>query len=130
MKVLVAMCLWATPAWATQWTCRNTEVEVQCDRSTCSVEKTGDFTPGEIALDSRTGRVSVCAYSGCWTGTASVRREGRMLSAMAEALSWSHRGGAPSAVALSIDTKTGVGMLLSDHFAQPVRCRRVFDKTP
>lgn len=61
-----------TPALAQDFHCRNTDAEINCGAGKCSVE-TQSFTPMELRRTG--GRLSICAYSGCWAGPVLVRRQ-------------------------------------------------------
>ena len=57
-------------AYAESWQCRN-DLEIRCVEGKCSAETKSGFTPMSVSF-SDNGKMSVCAYSGCWEGTGKV----------------------------------------------------------
>jgi hypothetical protein len=73
MKCLAPIALLAaSPAMASDFTCRNEAAEIACDNGRCEVKTQNDFTPMSLSRSGR--RLTICAYSGCWSGTADLRR--------------------------------------------------------
>lgn len=106
------------------WNCRN-QVEVWCTADGCAARPPDEFTPMDVTL-STNGDVSICAYSGCWNGSARVTEaDGRRLWT-AESLKFSSQPGAVGerATALIIE-KDGVGFVRAGGLATPVLCGRV-----
>jgi hypothetical protein len=65
--------LWSVPASAADFSCSNPGAEIRCADGKCEflVPPEG-FTPMHL---SKTGpTLSICAYSGCWTGPVTLRR--------------------------------------------------------
>lgn len=111
-------------ARAEEWTCRNDSVEISCDAKACDVTVPDGFTPMELTVKSG-GAVSLCAYSGCWSGEAtSLLRVGHYLTAVGMQLSWSGPTGSPGDVVATIDTKAKIATVLSGSFAHPMTCAR------
>ncbi|MBI1364981.1 MAG: hypothetical protein GC153_03380 [Alphaproteobacteria bacterium] len=104
------------------WRCRN-QVEVWCAADGCAAAKPEEFTPMDISADSR-GRLSVCAYSGCWEAKAKlVRRRGRALWAADNAgFSTQDGGGAGAQLTLLIIEEDGVGFVRVGGLATPLLC--------
>lgn len=105
------------------WTCRN-QVEVWCTADGCAATNPDEFTPMDISADAA-GDLSVCAYTGCWSGKASVARaEGRWMWA-GNALPFStSQDGATAEVTLVIVARDGVGFVRAGGLATPVLCTR------
>ena len=104
------------------WACRNT-IEVNCSTTSCAAS--GDFTPMDIHLNPKSGAIDVCAYTGCWTGKAKVSRRAGFTVFTASRLpfkSGDQPASSKSSIAITIDTRDGVGVIKVDSFAQPVNC--------
>ena len=106
-------------AAATSWSCRN-PIEVGCSAKTCEVA--ADFTAMDISL-AENGRVSVCAYSGCWEGKAVVTHRAGFVQFVASRLVFSS-GGSASAMTASIDTRDRIGVIKIGGYAQPIICKQ------
>lgn len=125
LELLVLAFLGATregmPADA--WSCRN-QVEVWCAADGCAATNSDEFTPMDITA-SANGDLSVCAYTGCWSGKARVARaEGRWLWA-GDGLPFSTSAdGATADVTLVIVARDGVGFVRAGGLATPVLCTR------
>lgn len=110
------------------WNCRN-QIEVWCAADGCAATPPGESTPMDIWARAD-GDLSVCAYSGCWEGKATV-------SAVAGRLVWigdnlpfvSAIEGAAGDVTLLVMAKDGVGFVRAGGIATPVLCHRAL-KTP
>ncbi|MDZ7628577.1 MAG: hypothetical protein U5J99_09290 [Parvularculaceae bacterium] len=105
------------------WSCRN-QVEVWCTADGCAATNPDEFTPMDISADAN-GDLSVCAYTGCWSGKAKVARaEDRWLWA-GDGLPFSTSGDRAKAdVTLLIAAKDGVGFVRAGGLATPVLCTR------
>lgn len=114
------LCLSGTMVAAETWSCKN-DMEIHCGRSAC--EASGSFTPMDITLKTK-GEISVCAYSGCWEGKATVTKDSRYLVFIGHNLTFStssNKGNGESAI-ITIDRMDGVGILKVTSFAQPLIC--------
>ncbi|MEG3180842.1 hypothetical protein [Sphingomonas sp. LT1P40] len=69
---LTALLLLPVPALAADFSCRNEAAELTCDQGKCDVKTANDFTP--MSISRRGTTLTACAYSGCWSGTADLRR--------------------------------------------------------
>lgn len=117
-----AMALLVTPAFAQNWTCRNNDAEIVCASDTCTVTPKGDFTPMSLSVGTD-GTLSLCAYSGCWSGTATnTFRTPHYFITIGLNLPWSSPGGATNSVSATINTKTGIGFVLAGNYAHPMTC--------
>lgn len=122
MACSVATMVFSATAQAEEWTCRNEEAEISCDARACDVTTAGGFTPMELTVNS-SGAVSLCAYSGCWTGQAAgMLRVGKYLTAVGLQLDWSGVTGEPGDVVASIDTQGNIATVLAGSFAHPMTC--------
>lgn len=102
------------------WSCVN-QIEVWCSADGCASTSAEESTPLAISASSD-GRLSVCAYSGCWAGGATYAViAGRRLWA-AKALAFTTGLGASDATLL-IETD-GVGFVRAGGLATPVLCSR------
>lgn len=105
------------------WQCRN-QVEVWCAADGCAATKPDEFTPMDISATAA-GDLSICAYSGCWTGKAKVARaDGRWLWAGDRFEFSTSSDGDPTDVTLVIIAREGVGFVRAGGFATPVLCTR------
>lgn len=121
---LLVMPLVIAPAQADEWSCRNNNAEISCSETACEVTMPDGFTPMDLTLNT-SGAVSLCAYSGCWTGQAtSTLNVGHYLSSVALQLAWSGVSGSPGDVVATIDTRKKVATVLADGFAHPMTCTR------
>lgn len=111
-------------ASAGAWQCRN-PVEVACTEATCTASPAGEFTPMDIAAES-SGRISVCAYSGCWEAQAKpLRKRGRLVFAADRArFSTADSDAMRADITLVIDERTGAGFVLAAGFANPLLCSK------
>ncbi|MFT5611738.1 MAG: hypothetical protein ACI9WC_000443 [Arenicella sp.] len=99
--------------------CKN-DVEVQCNSSACeSVDK--GFTPMDVNFDS-TGKLSVCAYSGCWQGTADVMNTGDFMVLTGSNLEFSTSNTVQD-IALTLDLSDSIATIKAGGFSQPLLCK-------
>ncbi len=106
-----------------QWSCRNTAVEISCQGDTCDVTQVGEFTPMELTLDAD-GGLSLCAYSGCWSGKAeNISTAGNYFSVIGIGLPWSGTSGASADISATLNMKTMFATLLTDDYAHPMTCK-------
>lgn len=105
------------------WRCRN-QVEVWCTADGCAATNPEEFTPMDISANAN-GAVSVCAYSGCWSGKAMiVRAKGRWLWAGDGFAFSTSQDGEKTDVTLVIHARDGVGFVRAGGLATPVLCTR------
>lgn len=131
MKTLLAVLMLAAAgaANAKTWNCRNAEMEIACDGEACTAAFGPDFTPMTLTLNSD-GEVAICAYSGCWDGTGSVREHAGFMTVIAADLSFTpdlQGDGARQRAAIVLDTEGNVALLRLGAFAQPMTCRATTD---
>ncbi len=104
------------------WSCRNKDVEISCDSAACLVAQGSDFTPMDLTL-SKTGEISLCAYSGCWEGQAkTITTEGQFLSLIGSNLLWSGSQEGTADMAITLNKASQTATLLMDSYAHPMTC--------
>ncbi len=127
--LVVGLSLASTAAANAAWSCTG-QWEVTCAEGACSVAEEGGFTPVGVSVDAA-GEIEFCAYSGCWAGAAtSTQVTGRYETIVGTGLAWSHEGGAPEDVLVSIDRTTGFGLVLSAGFVSPLKCEQAAGESP
>lgn len=108
---------------AAAWTCVN-QVEVWCDDKSCTARPVDEMTPLSVSVQTD-GRFSVCAYSGCWEGTARRHRmAGRLLLTAEDVPFTSGAPGLTTSVTLLVMEGDGVGFVRAAGLATPLICRR------
>ena len=108
---------------ADAWTCRN-QIEVWCAADGCAAANPDEITPLDITADAK-GELSVCAYSGCWSGKAKVARaHGRWLWAGDDFPFSSSEARETADVTLLIVAHEGVGFVRAGGLATPLLCSR------
>ena len=109
-------------AAAAVWSCRN-PVEIACADKTCTAAAADSFTPMDISAGIG-GRLSVCAYSGCWEARAKPRRQSGRLVFIADKARFStaESDDARTDLTLVIDTRDGTGFVMAAGFANPSVC--------
>ena len=107
-------------AIARAWQCTN-DIEVSCAAQKCTASES--FTPTSISLQ-ETGRMEICAYSGCWRGRGTVTKSKGAVYFSAPKLKWSgvEKGEARAIVAL--DTLDRLALVKVAGFAMPVHCKK------
>jgi uncharacterized low-complexity protein len=106
---------------AREWTCRNADFEITCGEGKCGAA--ASFTPMSVSL-SATGKLAVCAYSGCWEGRGKIVRHGNFRVFIGTRLAWSNPSGGPGAAdfAVVLDTSDKVAVLKGAGYAHPMTC--------
>ena len=105
------------------WRCSN-QVEVWCAADGCAATAEGEMTPMDITA-SADGRLSVCAYTGCWEGEAAYAATNGRLVWAGDALTFSTAPeGGESDATLLIIARDGVGFVRAGGLASPVLCAR------
>jgi hypothetical protein len=110
------------------WNCRN-QIEVWCAADGCAATPPGESTPMDIWARAD-GDLSVCAYSGCWEGIATVSAAAGRLLWIGDNLPFvSAIEGAAGDVTLLVMAKDGVGFVRAGGIATPVLCRRALKES-
>lgn len=106
------------------WSCRNTAAEISCNTGACEVAKA--HTPMDVSV-SLSGKMNICAYTGCWEGMASsVLTSGRYLTLSSSELIWS-KGSTKTGVegTVTIDTTGKTATIMIENFAHPLSCNKI-----
>ncbi len=114
-----------SPAAPTEsWQCRN-DLEIRCDAGKCAAETRDAFTPMSVSFDD-SGKISVCAYTGCWEGTGTASETGTFLMLMGEnfKFSTSDTSDMNEDVAIILDKKDKIAVLKAGGFAHPLICEK------
>ncbi len=120
--VLLAGCT-SAPRPTVEWTCRNNDAEISCQGNSCDVAMPEEFTPMELTMDTN-GGLSLCAYSGCWSGQANeFHFTGDYFSITGLEVPWSATEGAATDILTTINIKTGIATLLTNDFSHPMTCK-------
>lgn len=117
--LLILCLLLAATASAANWQCRN-DLEIRCGSGNCQAETGDAFTPMSVSFDDA-GRMSVCAYSGCWEGTGKVLQNENFMSVTGHKLKFS-TGDSTESIAILFDRNDDVALLKVGEFAQPLVC--------
>lgn len=103
------------------WQCRN-DVEIHCAEEKCDAKKSGEFTPMSVSFDV-SGKMSVCAYSGCWEGTGKVSNNGDFMMLSGQNLKFS-TSNMKENIAITLDKKDNIALVKAGSFAQPLVCKK------
>lgn len=128
-KYIVSLCIVASlagctsrPLPALEWSCRNNDAEISCHEGNCVVTAPSEFTPMELTF-STDGKLSLCAYSGCWSGkTDKMLTAGNYFSVIGLALPWSGTAVSPADISVTINMKTNTATIQTSDYAQPMTC--------
>ena len=119
--MVFGLALLGSPAVLADWSCTN-DFESGCSGDGCVLLQGEDFTPLSISV-SDAGKLTVCAYTGCWEGQGRVLARSPFLVVLGEQLRWNHPGqDNPVDLLLSINLAKSTGALSSPHFDQPLYC--------
>ncbi len=103
------------------WQCRN-DVEVHCAEGKCDAKKSGEFTPMSVSFDGL-GKMSVCAYTGCWEGVGKVSSSDNFMILNGQNLKFS-TSDMKQNIAIILDKTDNVATLKAGSFAQPLVCEK------
>lgn len=106
-------------ATASGWDCSNQDMEITCTAGRCS--NSAAFTPLQVTLTDK-GKLSVCAYSGCWQGKGRVVSSSRYLFVSASQLQWIGVQPGQESFALVLDRQDRTALLKGGGFALPMLC--------
>lgn len=113
----------ADGAGAVAWSCIN-QVEVWCGENSCAARPADETTPLSVSAQTD-GKFSVCAYSGCWEGTARHHHmNGRLLLTAEDVPFTSGAPGLTTPVTLLIVETDGTGFVRAGGLATPLICKR------
>ncbi len=110
---------------ASGWSCSN-DSEVMCSDKGCSISTGDDFTRMDIILLDN-GKMTICAYTGCWEGVGKVTHNNSFISFYGERFIFStspNNKEMQEDIAVTIDKRDNIGILKNSIFAQPILCNR------
>ena len=118
------MCILPLNTWAdSTWHCQNLSAEISCSDEDCTLKTQQDFTPFHIVVSNQ-GQLSVCAYSGCWEGTAKMLQDENHYLFSAQKSIWSAQDNPRIAkFMLGIDAQNNMGFLQGEGFSLPLQCK-------
>lgn len=124
MKKLIGLLLIMNTSFsgAAEWSCRNQDMEIYCDTGKCTVSD--GFTPMSVHFDDK-GRMSICAYSGCWEGVGKVISSGNYTVVTGHDLKFStskESGGANESFLIAFDSDDNVSIIKGHGYAMPMNC--------
>lgn len=129
LSLILILSIFCVAVNAENWQCRN-DMEINCADGKCKSKEKDGFTPMSVSF-SDTGKMNVCAYSGCWEGTGKVFEDGNfmMLSGQSLKFSTSNSVMARENIAITFDKTDNIGMLKVADFAHPLICKKVGSNT-
>ncbi len=78
-------------------------------------------TPFQINI-AQDNKISICAYSGCWSGQLNSTKHLHLTSYSTQTLTWNEHTSKAEAFLLGIDTRNHTGFLLGEGFSLPLNC--------
>jgi len=123
-KIVLILCaLLAAPSFAAEpgWSCRNTDAEITCWDGSCDVVTGEGFTPMSVTF--RSGRLDVCAYTWCWSGSATVLEDDMLVYVQSRQLRDArNKDGDPGVFQLALNKKSRLAVLNGEGLAHPMHC--------
>lgn len=115
--MLVCILFASQSAHSKVWNCTNKDMEIQCHGGKCEI--TDEFTPIYVSVNSIDGHMSVCAYSGCYTGTGVVTiNKSHLLFSGLILTSADNSDG----IMIAIDTDKKIAVINGMSFSMPLLC--------
>ncbi len=102
------------------WQCTNKHVEISCNEQSCQVQ-TESFTPFNIKINNNQ-KVSICAYSGCWSGKVKHAYSKTFDQYFTLRLTWNNGEISDESFSIAIDKTEQIGSLLGSGFIIPLIC--------
>lgn len=123
IKTCLSVILFLMPAFAsaTDWDCRNNDMEITCAKGKCAASE--GFTTMSIGV-SDSGSMTICAYSGCWEGKGKVLKSGNHLLLSGHKLGWSGTTLGSGDFMIALDKSTGIAVINGEGFAMPLICKQ------
>lgn len=106
---------------ATEWNCRNQDLEISCHSGHCQVSDS--FTPLDVILNDLSGELSVGMYSGIWEGRGEIIRQKDYLFITAKTMKFSTSDEYKDFVMI-LDNKDHVALFKGAGFAMPMSCTK------
>jgi hypothetical protein len=119
--ILILSILFAVTSQGKSWECRN-DMEITCSNGKCEAKIADGFTPMSVSFDD-SGKMSVCAYTGCWEGTGKVAKDGDFLMLSGQNLKFSTSADMNQNIAITLDRSDNIAMLKAGGFAHPLVCK-------
>jgi hypothetical protein len=119
--ILILSMVGIVSAQSESWQCRN-DLEITCSNGKCEAKTESGFTPMSVSFDA-SGKMSVCAYTGCWEGTGKVSNNGNFMMLSGQNLKFSTSDMVEN-ISITLDKKDNVAMLKAGSFAQPLICQQ------
>lgn len=111
-------------ALASDWHCRNRDMEIQCGSGRCKASPADEFTPFDIRIKTD-GSMDICAYSGCWIGKGKMVRSGKHIMVSGHKLNWTGTNPGSADFIVAIDQSDNVGFIKGEGFAMPIICSKI-----
>jgi hypothetical protein len=124
--IILFMSVFSSPASSEMWQCTNKQ-EIRCSGENCKVEKEGEFTPMSVFFDKK-GKMSVCAYTGCWEGTGNVMTSINFVYLTGKSLPFSTAPDSKQNISITLDTSDNIALLKAGEFSHPLVCKIVENK--
>lgn len=106
-------------SWA--WSCQATH-DIRCSDGDCEIAEDPGVVPVAAYFDA-SGKVSMCAYSGCWEGNGQIQTSRQFHWVLGENLQWdSPNVDDYTDVFVVVDISTSSGVAKANDFAVPVVC--------
>lgn len=123
MKLAIRTLLVLLPvvACATEWRCRNNDMEITCTSEKCLTSTSDGFTPMDVSFNDR-GSMNICAYSGCWEGKGKVLKSENHIFLSGHKLSWSGTTHGSGDFMIALDKGNGIAVINGEGFAMPLIC--------
>lgn len=127
--ILILSILGITSTETETWQCRN-DLQIICASGKCEAAKKDAFTPMSVSFDDA-GKMSVCAYTGCWEGTGEISKNNNFMTLSGQNLKFSTSDSADmnQNIAITLDRTDNVAMLKAGEFAQPLLCEKKAKKS-
>ena len=122
-RLIVILMLFCAPIFGQSWQCRN-DLEISCASGNCKAKTKSGFTPMSVSFNDM-GKMSVCAYSGCWRGVGEVFRNSNFITLIGNDLKFSTSNNAKKVgqrIAITLDKKDNIAVLKVGAFAHPLIC--------
>lgn len=122
LSLILILSIFSVAVNAESWQCRN-DMEIRCADGNCEAADEGAFTPMSVSFND-SGKMSVCAYTGCWEGTGKVFNDGAFLMLSGQSLKFSTSSSVMNRenIAITFDRADNIGMLKVAGFAHPLIC--------
>ncbi len=104
---------------AGDWSCRNHDVEISCNKEKCEVSDS--FTPLDTYFDDK-GNMSIGMYTGVWEGKGKVIKEKDYMVVIGNDLVFSTSTDRKEDILIAFDTEDKVAVIKGVGYAMPMTC--------